>query len=414
MKTALSLAALAFSLAAAPAFAAAPGAPIKVSDDLTIDPIVEGRLRLETVDQDDINRDAEAVTMRIRAGAEFKFHNLSLLAEGEGVLAAVDHYNGFPFANPGASQYRPTRSVIPDPETIGLNRLQLSYKVKGNGVTIGRQRINLDDQRWVGSVGWRQDEQTFDAVRGETKIGPVALDATYAWNQRTIFGSEAGRRQAYGGDFFFGGATVKAGPLAIKGFAYLLDYDDVLQVANSSKTYGARATGAFNLTKAAKLDVTASYARQSDWKNPVRDYAADYIAGEAGVTFKGLRLAGGYELLGSDNGFALQTPLATLHKFNGTADLFLTTPANGLQDAYASVSYKFGDLGAFKGINANVTWHQFDSDVNDIEYGHEWNAQLGFKFSQFNVLAKYARYDAVSFPATGDVEKFWLQLEFAY
>ncbi|WP_404482142.1 alginate export family protein [Novosphingobium sp. BL-52-GroH] len=414
MKTNLSLAAIALSLAAAPAFAAAPGAPVKINDDLTIDPIVEGRLRWESVDQPDLGRDADAVTLRVRAGAELKLHNLSLLAEGEGVLSIADGYNAFPFANGASSQYRPGRSVVPDPETIGLNRLQIAYKVKGTGVTIGRQRINLDDQRWVGSVGWRQDEQTFDAVRGEAKIGPVALDATWSWNQRTIFGSEAGRRQAYGGDFFLGGAEVKAGPLAVKGFAYLLDYDDPLQIAASSKTYGARATGAFPLGKAAKLDLTASYARQWDWKTTARNYAADYLTGEAGVTVKGLRLAGGYEKLGADNGFSLQTPLATLHKFNGTADVFLTTPPAGLVDAYASASYKFGDLGTLKGVNANVTWHQFDSDAGDIEYGHEWDAQIGFKLHQFAVLAKYARYDAVSYPASGDVEKFWLQVEFAY
>jgi hypothetical protein len=418
MKTTLSLAALAAAFAASPALAATPerpwGAPVKISDDLTIDPIVEGRLRWESVDQPAIDRDADAVTLRLRAGAELKFRHLSILAEGEGVLALVDHYNAFPFANAASGQYRPDRSVIPDPETVGLNRLQIAYKVNGTGVTIGRQRINLDDQRWVGSVGWRQDEQTFDAVRGEAKIGPVSLDATWSWDQHTIFGSEAGTRRAYGGSFFFGGAGVKAGPLAIKGFAYLLDYDDPLQVALSSKTYGVRASGAFALGKAAKLDVTASYARQSDWKNPARDYAANYLAGEAGVTAKGLRLAGGYEKLGADNGFALQTPLATLHKFNGTADVFLTTPARGLQDAYASASYAFGNWGALQAVNANVTWHQFDSAVGNVEYGHEWDAQLGFKLARFAVLAKYARYDAVTVPTTGDVEKFWLQLEFAY
>lgn len=414
MKTTLSLAAMAASLAAAPALAAAPGAPVRISDDLTIDPIVDGRLRWESVDQPDIDRDADAVTLRMRAGAELKFRNLSLLAEGEGVLAIGDGYNAFPFANGASSQYRPGRSVVPDPETIGLNRLQLAYKVKGNGVTIGRQRINLDDQRWVGSVGWRQDEQTFDAVRGEAELGPVALDATWSWSQRTIFGSESGPRQAYGGNFFFGGAGVNIGPLAVKGFAYLLDYDDPLQRAASSKTYGARAGGAFPLGKAVKLDLTASYARQSDWKTAAKDYAADYVAGDAGVTFKGLRLGGGYEKLGADNGFSLQTPLATLHKFNGTADVFLTTPAQGLEDAYASAAYKVGDLGALKGIVAGVTWHQFDSDVGDIEYGTEWDAQVTFKLSQFAVLAKYARYDAVTVPASGDVEKFWLSLEFAY
>jgi hypothetical protein len=413
MKTALSLAALSAAITATPVLAA-PGAPVKIDGDLTIDPIVDARLRWESVDQPDVGRDADAVTLRVRAGAEVKLHDLSLLAEGEGVLALADGYNAFPFANGASSQYRPARSVVPDPETAGLNRLQIAYKVKGTGVTVGRQRINLDDQRWVGSVGWRQDEQTFDAVRGEARIGPVALDATWSWSQRTIFGSEAGPRQSYDGNFFFGGAEVKAGPLAVKGFAYLLDYDDPLQLANSSKTYGVRATGAFPLGKAAKLDLTASYARQSDWKTTARNYAADYLAGEAGLTFRGLRLAGGYEKLGADNGFALQTPLATLHKFNGTADVFLTTPAAGLQDAYASAAYQLGDLGALKGIAANVTWHQFDSDVGDTEYGTEWDAQIGFKLRQVAFLAKYARYDAVSFPATGDVEKFWLSLEIAY
>lgn len=414
MKTAVSLFALAVSFAATPALAGTPGAPIKVSDDLTIDPIIEGRLRYETADQPDIDRDAESVTIRLRAGAEFKFDKLSFLVEGEGSLAAVDGYNAFPFAVPGSGQSKPDRSVIADPESIELNRIQLQYKSGATTLTAGRQRINLDDQRWVGSVGWRQNEQTFDAVRAETKLGPVMLDGTWSWSQRTIFGIDAGGRQAYDGNLFFGGATVKAGPFTVKGFAYLLDYNDLLVEAMSSKTYGLRATGAFPLTKSVKLDLTGSYARQWDWKTGARDYAADYAAAEAGATFKGFRLAGGYELLGADNGFALQTPLATAHKFNGWADVFLTTPAGGLQDVYGSASYKVGDLGPLKGVAATVIYHQFDSDVGDIEYGTEWDAQVTFKLDRFAVLAKYGNYSAVSYPLTGDMERFTLQLEFAF
>lgn len=417
MKSALTLAVLAVTTAslaiAAPAQAKA-GDPVKVSDDLTIDPIIDGRLRYEHVEQDGLNLDADAVTVRLRAGAELKFQNLSILVEGEGTLAIEDNYNAFPFAVAGSGQSHPgVYSVIPDPENVELNRAQISYKVKGNGVTFGRQRINIDDQRWVGSVGWRQNEQTFDAVRGEAKVGPVMLDATYSWSQRTVFGDDAGPRQAYDGAFYFMGAGVKAGPVNLKGFAYYLNYDDPLQISNSSKTIGVRATTVLPLSNALKLDLAGSYAKQDDWKNPAKNYSADYAAGEAGLSFKALRVGGGYELLGSDNGFSLQTPLATLHKFNGWADVFLTTPATGLQDAYGTVSYKFGDLGALKGINAQVVYHQFDSDVGDIEFGTEWDAQLGFKVSQFSILAKYANYDAVT-PTTGDVEKFWLQLEFAY
>lgn len=410
----LTAAALAAPLAAAqPAFAKPNepkwGDPVKVSDDLTIDPIVEGRLRYEGVDQPTV--EADALTMRLRAGAEFKMHGLSVLVEGEGTLALVDNYNAFPFAV-ASEQRRPQYAAVPDPMNIDLNRLQLQYKFQTATVTLGRQRINLDDQRWVGSVAWRQNEQTFDAVRMEAKVGPVSLDGTYAIGQRTIFGIDAGPRQSYGGDFFFGGATVKAGPVAVKGFAYLIDYDEAFFFANSSKSFGLRATAALPLTSKLKLSLVGSYARQSDYGSNPFDYAADYINGEAGLGYKGLTVTAGYELLGSDNGRALQTPMATLHKFNGWADMFLTTPAAGLQDIYGGVAYKFDGVKALPGLNAGVWYHDYDSDVGGIDYGHEWNASLGFKVGPLAILGKYANYQARSFGV--DTEKFWLEANFAY
>jgi hypothetical protein len=420
MRKWIAAAALAAPIAfAQPAFAApaAPkfGDPIKVSDDLTIDPIVEGRLRYEHVDQP--TTDADAVTLRLRAGAEFKMNRLALLVEGEGTLGILDNYNAFPFAV-ASSQRRTQFSTVPDPMNIDLNRLQLQYKGKAATITLGRQRINLDDQRWVGSVAWRQNEQTFDAVRGEAKFGPVSLDGIYAIGQRTIFGIDAAQRESYKGEFTLLGAAAKLGPVNVKAFAYLIDYDESVAFANSSKSFGARATASFPIAPKTKLNLMASYARQSDYaRNPV-NYSADYIAAEGAVAFKALTLTAGYELLGSDAkaangaGRALQTPLATLHKFNGWADMFLTTPNKGLQDIYAGTAYKFDGVKALPGLNAAVTWHKFDSDVGDIKYGNEWNASLGFKLGRVAVLAKYANYEAKRFGV--DTEKFWLQAEFAY
>lgn len=415
MRKLLTAAACAAPIAfACPAYAA-PGDPVKISDSASFDPIVEGRLRYEGVDTPTV--DADALTLRLRAGGELKLRNLSLLVEGEGTLALVDNYNAFPFAV-ASEQRRTGYAVVPDPMNIDLNRIQLQYKGKGATFTLGRQRINLDDQRWVGSVAWRQNEQTFDAVRAEAKIGPVMLDGTYALSQRTIFGIDAGPRQAYDGDFFFGGAAVKLGPVAVKGFTYILDYDEAVVFANSSKTFGARAVAGFPLAPKTKLNLIGSYARQSDHgSNPVR-YQADYINAEAGIDFKGLTVLGGWEKLGSDEDAAggasraVQTPLATLHKFNGWADMFLTTPNKGLQDLYLGAAYKFDGIKQLPGLNAAVTWHTYDSDVGSIDYGSEWNASLGFKLGQFAVLAKYAKYDADAFAI--DTEKFWLQAEFKY
>ncbi len=402
------------ALIAQPAIAAPPkpqpGDPIKIGGGFSFDPIIEGRLRYEHVDQP--TTDADALTMRLRAGGELKHSSgLSLLAEGEGVLAVIDHYNAFPFAIT-SNQRRTAYSVVADPMTVGLNRLQLQYKSKPFTLTVGRQRINLDDQRWVGSVGWRQDEQTFDAVRAEATVGPISLDGTYSISQRTIFGFDAGPRQAYGGDFIMLGAGAKLGQVNVKGFAYLLDYNEAFFFANSSQTYGARATSSLTLAPKTKLNLAASYASQSSYGTTPFKFAADYIAGEAGLGWKDLTLTAGYEKLGSDGLHAVQTPMATLHKFDGWADLFLTTPAGGIQDYYGGAAIKFPKVKALPGLNAAVTYHQFDSDKGGMHYGNEWDASIGFKIKRLNLLAKYADYKADKFGAS--TKKLWLQLEFAY
>jgi hypothetical protein len=378
-------------------------------DGLKVKPLIDARLRYENVDQPAL--DADALTFRLRAGAEATFGHFSFLAEAEGTAALVNDYNAFPFPLPGEEQWRPNHSVIADPMNIELNRLQLQYKADKTALTLGRQRINLDDQRWVGSVGWRQNEQTFDAIRGEATLGPVAADLTYSIKQRTIFGTDAGPRTALDGHFIFAGLSSKLGPVQGKLFAYLLDYDEDFFLTNSSQTYGLTLSTAVPIADKTKLSLRASYARQSDYAENPFDYASDYWSLEAGTTLAGFSITGGWEKLGSDSGRGLQTPMATLHKFNGWADLFLTTPTTGLEDAYVSVSRKFDKVKALPGLNATVAFHQFDSDVGNIEYGTEWDASLGFKLGRVALLAKFADYDARYFGV--DTRKFWLQAEWA-
>ncbi len=417
-KTAFAATLFASSMAFAhPAFAGAKpafGDPVPVGEGLTLDPIIDARIRYEGVDQPTV--DADALTVRLRTGVELKHapSHLSVLVEAEGTLALKNEYNAFPFALPGSSQRRPQYAVVADGESIDLNRAQIMYKVKDFALTVGRQRINLDDQRFVGSVAWRQNEQTFDAVRAEATLGPVSLDATYAIQQDSIFGSEAGPRRAMDGDFVFVQAGVKAGPLLVKGFSYIIDYDEAFAFANSSQTYGGRVSGSIPLSKAVKLNVLASYARQMDiGRNPV-NYEADFMVGELGLAYQGFTLTGGYEKLGADKaaGKSFQTPLATLHKFNGWADLFLTTPGNGLEDTYVTLAKVFPKVKAVQGLNANVTYHEFHSDVGNVKFGSEWDASLGFKTKRIGWLVKYANYNAARFGV--DRQILWLQAEVAF
>ena len=418
MKTRILAAALPASPVALahPAFSADKpfGAAVPMGDGLTFDPIIDARIRYEAVDQPTV--DADAVTARLRAGFEIKHapSHLSFLVEAEGTLGISTKYNAFPFAVPGSSQRRPGFAVVPDGESIDLNRLQVQYKTKAFALTLGRQRINLDDQRFVGSVGWRQNEQTFDAVRAEAALGPVTLDGTYAIQQDSIFGSEAGPRRSMDGDFVFLNAGAKIGPLNAKAFAYLLDYDEAFAFGSSSQTYGGRVVGSLPLSKVVKLNVLASYARQSGYgSNPVA-FEADYLAGELGVAAKGFTLTGGYEKLGAARtpGKSFQTPLATLHKFNGWADLFLTTPAAGLDDSYVSLAKAFPKVKALPGLNATVVYHEFGSDRGSAKYGTEWDASLGFKVSNVGLLLKYADYNAKAFGV--DKSILWIQAEVAF
>lgn len=367
-------------------------------------PIVDARLRYETVDQDGIARDADALTLRLRAGFELKQGDFALLGEGEGALALVERYNS---GVNGLARY-PT---VADPENVEINRIQLQYRgIKDTLVTAGRQRIALDDQRFVGNVAWRQNEQTFDAVRVESKaLGPVAIDVTYAWAARTIYGVES-PIAGIGGDNVFAGASVKLGPVSAKGFAYLVDQDATGRRQFSSQTYGARATTTLPLGPA-KLSLAASYARQSDWRDSPNRYAADYWLADAQLQLKAFGLGGGYEVLGSDRGTSFQTPLATLHKFQGWADKFLVTPADGIRDLYAGGSYALA-LGKAPVITLQAIYHRFDSDRNARRYGEEWDVQLGFKpLKRVAALIKYADYRAASFAT--DTRKLWLQLDFS-
>ena len=381
------------------------GEPIEIGESgATFDPVLSLRLRYEGVDQDNVLEDADAVTLRARAGFEVAKDGFSFLAEAEGTLAIVGDYNDTIPRN-GTEQY----SVVADPENVELNRLQIAYKKGGNSVTLGRQRIILDNARFVGNVGWRQNEQTFDAVRGQAQIGPISLDATYSNSQRTIFGVDSPNEE-FEGDLILLNGGVKAGPAALKAFSYLIDYDT--RAAFSSQTYGVLANAAIPLGSAT-INLFASYARQSDYgANPVA-YDADYFAASLGADVAGFSIAAGYEELGSDDGIAaFQTPLATLHAFNGWADVFLATPGTGLRDYYASLGKGFGDAGPLKGLDAKVVYHKFESDFGGMDYGSEWDASFGFKLSKLGILAKYARYEAEAFGT--DTTKFWLQAEYTF
>ena len=379
-----------------------------------ITPLLDTRLRYETVDQDGFDHDANALTLRVRGGAEVTSGDWRLLAEGEATVPLNESYDS------GVNR-RTRYPLVADPANGEINRLQLQYRgISKALVTLGRQRINLDDQRFVGASGWRQNEQTFDAARVEySGIARVKADVTYAWSDRTIWGidGQGARQQAIGGDNLFANLAYSHPWGTLTGFGYWVDQDQlaVQGFRLSSRTLGARFAGTRPVGETVSFSYAASYARQADFHRNPHDYSADYYLLDGKLDIASLSIGIGYEVLGADDGRPLtsfQTPLATLHKFQGWADKFLTTPPNGIRDLYASAGYTWKKLAGLDAINAGVTWHRFRSDRLDLHYGGEWDAVLSAKRGRLTATAKLADYDARAFAT--DTRKAWLQLDWAY
>jgi len=116
---------------------------------------------------------------------------------------------------------------------------------------------------------------------------------------------------------------------------------------------------------------------------------------------------GVFEELGSDNGQGFRTPLATLHAFQGWADKFLVTLADGIRDVYGTVKT------SLYGVDLWFVYHDFRDDTGRIGYGEEFDVQVEKKFGKhYALLFKFADYNASNprgFSGNVDTQKWWLQ-----
>ncbi len=367
------------------------------------------RARMELAKQQGLDS-SDAWTVRTRAGIGTKpWHGVSAFAEVESTLGFGSYWDVASDPN--------GKTPIADPEVTDLNRAWLQFQREDWGELLakgGRQRIILDDARFVGNVGWRQNEQTYDSVRIGNSFGVDGLSATYAylWKVLRIFGDKGPDiRRDFDSDSHVVNVAYAGLPWGMKlvGFAYLLDFDN--SPSNSSNSYGFRLTGTRDVGDV-PLGYELSYAYQTDaGRNPV-PYGANYlmVKGSSGLGRFG-RLELGYELLGSDSGKAVfVTPLATAHRFNGFADVFLDNGGpNGLQDLFVvwSPELPFG-LGGF------LAYHHFWSDEGGTRLGQEIDFVVKRAFGKhLEVLTKGA-YFIGSSSGPPDLWRYTLELNFRY
>jgi hypothetical protein len=397
---------------AAPAVApaAAPAAPASLAAALTGGkPVFQFRTRYEDVDQDNALDTAKAWTLKSRLGyTTLAYHGWQAMVEADNVSAIGDEE--FNSTGNGETGY----SVVADPDGTDLNQAWLAWTGCDTTVKGGRQRIILDNERFVGGVGWRQNEQTYDGGSIVNKsLGNTTATYAYVYNVNRVFGPDDGTTPAWQGDWEsdihllnLSYAGLPFGTITV--YDYLMDIESKVALAQANETLGVRFAGKQALGKSVSLLYQLEYANQEDYgDNPV-DYEADYYLVEAGLALPAaITLNAGQEVLEGEAGVpgqAFRTPLATLHKFQGWADMFLSTPDAGIQDRYAGASI------VLAGITALATWHDFEAEDGGASFGEELDVSLTRKFGQYVTgMLKYADYSEDGFAV--DTRKFWVQVQ---
>jgi hypothetical protein len=417
-------------------------------------PMTSFRLRYENLNQEGYQSTApnakkldtgEAFTLRSLIGWQTApFKNFSFAAQ----LTDVHEFNN-DFNDRRDNAPEPGKSAYPnivDPGSTDVNQLYIDWTgIKDTKLRLGRQQLNLDNVRFIGDIGFRQNMQVFDGVSVLNKsITDVEIFAAHFSKVRQI------TTKLRDGNIDIINAKYKISPTeSLIGYGYLVDMEnlgqnggnpaaiatvaqggnglgdsqDVVKTAStdaSSKTFGVRLDGAHMVIDDWKLLYTAEYAKQDDYRGGSPLIDAHYFKLGGGAAYGAWSVRLDHEKLSSNDGkYAFQTPLGTNHLFQGWADVFLATPRQGMEDTFISIA------GSIAKAKLYAEYHVFKSDEKyqslngklGDKYGTELDLSVTYSFSK-ELLGKveYARFNESDVYGTtlqnaarkGDKEIVWI------
>lgn len=389
------------------------------------------RYRVEYADDaKPLLKPAFASTLRTAAGYRTgTFHDTSLYFQLQDVRV-VGNDQAY---NDGSNQV-PDRTTIADAESTEIQQYYLRYGgLPKTVLTLGRQEFNHRQgslQRFVGDVAWRQHFQSYDAAHLVSLAIPNTIfDYHYVWNVNRIFGENNPLPDA---DDFRSNSHLlnlqytKWQDVKLESYAYLLEFTSPSAKHFSTATVGLRAEGDQSLGAGFRLGYAGEFAHQQDYSNNPNAISVNYALAELGLSYavvgflQSVGLKYDYERLEGDGGVqAFQTPLGTLHAFQGFADRFLVTPGDGIQDHFVTLSAKHSDF------QLSAVYHRFLSDRDNYAYGEEWDLLAEYTYNKhFLAGLKWADYhaDDNNFNLTRnsgtsqafDLMRFWAYVQFTY
>ena len=291
------------------------------------------------------------------------------------------------------------KPVIPDVGGFDLNQALLRWELTNTWqLTAGREALNWGNERFIGTNGFWQNEQTLDVLGFRYRFGDASyVSYRYLDNANRINGDDAGKRLNPSDSNFDANNGVR--PPAFLGdhehdshllFAEIKEWDhslvqlyyfdmninDALPLSN--QTLGARYEYKGRINRW-RTQAHGELALQERGEVNSGQYMPYYNLG-AGAGLGSSELSVQFELLGESNNVGFVTPLSSLHDMNGWADKFLLTPGSGLQDY--SVQY----IWRSSPWKLDARYHLFNKADNGDFIGHELDLSLTFKFDQDNQL----------------------------
>ena len=373
------------------------------------------RLRDEIVQQDGKAHDANAVTLRSLLGWQTApLHGLSVGAQWINVAMLNDDYDN---GKNGATQSgKGNYPRVADPDYSGVNQLYLDWTgLAESRVRLGRQSVKLDNVRFIGNVEFRQVMQVFDGVSVESK-GLLPATTLFAAQFDKVTQVSTLKQDA---NISVVNARHALSPTEnLTGYGYFIDWNAANLKATSTQTLGLRLDGERPLSSEWKLLYTGEYAKQSPYADGATTLANHYARIGGGARYTGAGAANWFaridhELLSSNGSKAFQTPLGTNHLFQGWADLFLTTPNEGIRDTFITAGSKQGEFALL------TEYHWFHADRRFAlatggtgrNYGQELDLSASWSRGLWMAKLEYARFregDPYSGARKRDTDKLWL------
>lgn len=305
------------------------------------------------------------------------------------------------------------KPLIPDVPGTELNQLAVRYRGAENEVTLGRQRLEWDEQRFLGSDSFWQQDQTFDALALERRLLMSSRwQYLYIGRANRIFGRGRDLPEHdypsypetdeppgyYPDDYSLAGEHRHDSHLTrlelnewdyTQLVLYGLALDNRDQPSMSNDTLGARYRFSYQ-AHPLRYRLLLEVAGQERPELPGRPQPHYYLA-ELAVGYQSWEWLGRHEVLGSDQGYGFTTPIGSTYLFQGFAGVFAITPDDGLKDSSLRLNWRAHPW------EVSVRHHWFSAQTDGRDYGREWNIEVQLKPARPHEIAlRYADFQGSS------------------